>query len=133
VNPEDPRRVAWVEASVDKLMGLAGARDGSEPVKVIQNRDATRVELEVRLDSPGLVILADVNYPGWQLQLDDKPAEILRTNRAMRGAIVPAGTHRLVYTYRPASMIIGMVISGLALLAWSTLISWRGPIRDLTA
>ncbi len=57
-----------------------------------------RVELEAVLDRPGLVILADVYYPGWRLTIDGKPAPIYRTNRVMRGAAVPAGRSHLVYT-----------------------------------
>jgi hypothetical protein len=43
------------------------------------------------LRSTGLVVLADVHYPGWPLTVDGQPAEILRTNRAMRGVIDPGG------------------------------------------
>ncbi len=57
--------------------------------------------LEVSLDSPGLVVLADVDYPGWELAIDGKPAPIYRVNGVMRGAAVSAGRHRLVYTYAP--------------------------------
>ena len=32
---------------------------------------------------PGLVILSDVYYPGWQLTIDDEPATIYRVNGAM--------------------------------------------------
>ena len=49
------------------------------------------------------VVLADAFYPGWALTVDDRPAEILRTNRMMRGAALEAGRHRLVYEYRPRS------------------------------
>ena len=62
--------------------------------------DPRRVELAAVLRSPGLVVLADVFYPGWTLTVDGRPAEVLRTNRAMRGVALTAGTHRLVYRYR---------------------------------
>ena len=117
-NVYDPRRVAWVEATADKLVGLAGAADGSEPVRVLQGDDPTRVDLEVTLRSPGLVVLADVFYPGWRLEVDGQPVEILRVDRAMRGAIVPAGSHRLAYTYRPASVVAGAALSAVGALAW---------------
>ena len=43
--------------------------------------------LEVTLDSPGLVVLADIYYPGWELTIDGKPAPIYRVNGVMRGAV----------------------------------------------
>jgi uncharacterized membrane protein YfhO len=76
------------------------------------------VELRANLGRPGLVILADTYYPGWQLTIDDKPAPIYRANRIMRGAAVPAGDHTLIYTYKPASFRIGAIgsLSALAML-----------------
>ena len=46
------------------------------------------VELDVNLESPGVVVLADVYYPGWELTIDGMPAPIYRINRMMRGAAV---------------------------------------------
>ena len=61
----------------------------------------TRVQLEARLQEPGLVILADTLDDGWHLTIDGKPAPILQANRLMRGAAVSSGTHTLVYTFEP--------------------------------
>jgi len=71
------------------------------------------------LRRPALVILADVDYPGWHLAIDGTPAPIWRTNRMMRGAFVSAGSHTLVYTYRPDGFRAGAVVSlaGLIVLA----------------
>ncbi len=90
-----------------------------------------RVELETTLDRPGLVILADVHYPGWTLTLDGEPAAILRANGMMRGAAVPSGRHRLVYEYRPQSFRLGGVVSIVGLLALGGCVAWasRGARR----
>ena len=51
------------------------------------------------------------------------PPPILRVNRMMRGAAVEAGSHRLVYNYRPRSFRLGMRVSlaALAVIAlWAT-------------
>ncbi len=84
---------------------------------MVPGDDPTRVELGVALDSPGLVVLADVFYPGWRLEVDNQPADILRVNRAMRGAFVKAGNHRLVFTYDPTSLRVGIGLSVVGLLA----------------
>jgi uncharacterized membrane protein YfhO len=67
--------------------------------------------MEVTLRSPGLVILGDVLYPGWELTIDGKPAPIWKTNRLMRGAAVESGSHRLVYRYNPRSVRDGIAAS----------------------
>jgi hypothetical protein len=114
----DPKRVAWVETETPRqvVRFLSGVDpDASEGV-TITRYEPQRVELTASLKTPGLVILADVDYPGWRLTLDGRPAEILRTNRLMRGALAGAGTHRLVYTYQPRSFQIGLALSALGLV-----------------
>ena len=74
-----------------------------------------RVELKATLDRPGLVVLADVYYPGWTLAIDGRPATIERANRMMRAAAVDRGEHTLAFTYRPASFRIGLVVTCAAL------------------
>lgn len=117
----DPRQVAWIEG-VDRRMvapRLSGLEpDLSEGVSVVRD-EPQHVELVTRLQTAGLVILADADYPGWRLTIDGRPAEILRTNGAMRGALVGPGEHRLVYRYDPASLKLG---AGLTLAGLVTLI-----------
>jgi uncharacterized membrane protein YfhO len=87
-----------------------------------------RVELDVTLEAPGIVVLADTFYPGWKLTIDGKPAAIYRANRLMRGAAVPAGKSRLVYTYDPPSFRVGCRLS-LAGLAVLVLLAAGGLVR----
>ena len=70
------------------------------------------------------MILADVFYPGWKLTIDGQPAPIYRANRLMRGAAVQQGKHRLVYTYEPRSLQVGIAISLLGLLALVAFSAW---------
>jgi hypothetical protein len=97
-----------------------------ESVAVVKY-EPQRVELRAFLDRPGLVILADTYYPGWGLTIDGKTAPIFRANRAMRGAAIQAGEHKLVYTYDPASFRVGVIISsgGLIVLLALAWLHWR--------
>jgi hypothetical protein len=88
--------------------------------------DPLRVEIEARLTRPGLVVLADQFYPGWQLEVQTKGqgtrrVPIERAKEVMRAARLPAGEHRLVYRYRPASFLWGALLSG---LGWTGLAGW---------
>ena len=71
------------------------------------------------------MVLADVFYPGWELTIDGVATRVLRANRAMRGALVSAGTHRLVYSYRPRSLLVGAAVSGIGLVAFMFLLVRR--------
>ncbi|MDX2037097.1 MAG: hypothetical protein SFX72_10630 [Isosphaeraceae bacterium] len=125
----DPRRTAWIEDSNPGPIqqAIMNTRAHSDEYVRIVSRDPQRVELEARLVENGIVILADTLYPGWKLEIDGKPAPILRTNRLMRGALVEGSPqpHRLVYSYDPNSFRVGRILSLLGIafaflgFAWS--------------
>jgi len=117
----DPRQLVWIEK--DKQLELRAFLSGKPPrstetVKV-SYPSPQRVELEANLESAGIVVLADIHYPGWKLTIDGQPAPIYKVNRLMRGAAVPAGVHRLVYSYEPRSFQVGgtITLAGLAAAA----------------
>jgi Bacterial membrane protein YfhO len=131
----DPRNLAWVsnEDMFDLRKYLSGEKTRtSESVKV-SYPDPQNAVLDVTLDSPGLVILADIYYPGWELKIDGQPAPVYRVNGAMRGAAVAKGPHRLVYTYAPRSFRVGGRVSmaGLAVLLLMGLVFIRWPVDPL--
>src|SRR5262249_10482014 len=107
---------------------------GAEQVRV-SRYGPDRVELTANLERPGIVVLADVDYPGWGLTIDGRPAPIYRVNRAMRGAAVPRGEHRLTYTFRPLSFRVGLAVScaglaALAILAFAPAAGGHGNFSD---
>lgn len=118
---QDLRSKAFIEieeqGDLFKSLSFRGT-DPSETAEIVADDDP-RVVIEVQLKSPGIVVLADVFYPGWELYVDDKPATIYQVNRLMRGALVGEGTHRLVYIYNPQSTRLGIAVSasGMILLA----------------
>jgi hypothetical protein len=75
-----------------------------------------RVEIVATLDSPGWLVLTDAYYPGWQANVDGQPAEILSANIMFRAVSLPAGEHPVVFEFKPRSLQIGMLVSGVALL-----------------
>ena len=122
----DPRRYVWLEDSVRP--GLAeylsgGYPSADESVRVVRH-EPDRVELEAVLERPGIVVLADVYYPGWTMTIDGRAAPVYRANHLMRGAAVDAGRHRLVYAFRPASFRNGLVVSCLGFAALGLLALW---------
>jgi hypothetical protein len=127
----NPRVMAYVET--ERPQSLAGyvSRTAVSPTEsvAITRYEPQRVELAATLERPGLVVLADVYYPGWKLTIDGTPAPIYRTNRMMRGAAVTAGRHTLVYAYDPASFRIGGMLSIAGLLVVAALFPWAWPPR----
>jgi hypothetical protein len=123
----NPRRYVWLEESdrAELAPYLPGGYPApGEAVRVVKYT-SDRVALEAILERPGIVILSDVYYPGWSLTIDRQAAPVYRANRMMRGAAVGAGHHSLIYTFRPASFRIGLVFSGLGMVAIGLLALWR--------
>ena len=79
-----------------------------------------RVAADVDSDAAGLLVLADLHYPGWTARLDGHPTPVLRADGYLRAVAVPAGAHRVVFLYRPISFYAGAVLS---LLAAGTLLA----------
>jgi hypothetical protein len=76
-----------------------------------------RVVAEMTSDSAGLLVLADLFYPGWSAEVDGHRAEILRADGVFRAVALPPGSHRIVFRYRPLSVWIGGALSAAALLS----------------
>jgi hypothetical protein len=121
-SPEfDPREVAYVEEPVNLPDLCQGHAD-------IVNEISTRVTLAVRMETPGLVVLADQWDKGWRAYLNGRPVPILRANHAVRGVVVPAGSGTLEFRYAPASFAWGLrlaAVGGVALLGWLGIILLR--------
>jgi hypothetical protein len=96
---------------------IVSAPIGSGESAEILSRAPTRIEIQVQVDSPRLLVYADTFYPGWQATIDGAPAPILRTNLALRGIVVPAGQHHVILFYRPTTLYVGAGISLATLLA----------------
>lgn len=133
----DPKTLAWVETDDPAELARFQVPRPFDPDEIprITRYEPQRVEISVDLKIPGLVILADVYYPGWKLTIDGKPATIYRTNRMMRGAAVEAGKHTLVYTFEPGSFRVGAMLTMIGLFALGALGLWsvRRPVVPILA
>ena len=117
----DPRVTVWI-GEEDKTRALIDHLPGQEPISsetaTILRYGPQRVEIDAVLERPGMVVLADIYYPGWRLTIDGAEAPIYRANRMMRGAAVASGRHKLIYNYEPESFRLGgrITLAGLAAL-----------------
>jgi len=91
----DLDRVAVVEGET----GLGcGENPGSATVEF---HGPTKVRVATQLVAPGLLVLTDSWYPGWEALVDGVPAPVLRSNVAFRGVALSEGAHEVVFRYRP--------------------------------
>jgi hypothetical protein len=110
----DPRRDVVVRS--DEL-GTRALASGGGAVRVVAERNA-RVTLRARLPRRGLVLLDDAWSPGWSVMVDGRPTRALQADMVLRGVVVPAGTHEVVWSYRVPGLRLGAALSAVGLLAW---------------
>lgn len=103
-------------------LGVASPLADGETAAVV-GRTANSITMQATTVEPRLLVLSDTYYPGWQATIDAKPAEILETNVALRGVVVPAGTHTIVMQFRPWTFYVGISLS---LLTALVVLSWAG-------
>jgi hypothetical protein len=118
--PRDFLRTAVVETS-EPLAEWATMRGNSAAANDscrFMVEEPQRVQIEVELAQPGLLVLSDTWFPGWQATVttagQSREATIYRTNRALRGVWLPKGQHVVEFRYRPFSVFSGAMVSGLA-------------------
>jgi hypothetical protein len=110
----DPARVAYLNEPLhlpDPMRGEA----------LIDTEVPTRIAVTAQMETPGLVVLADLWFEGWKAELNGEPVPVLRINYALKGVVVPAGESRLVFSYEPAGFTTGVRLMTLALVV---LASW---------
>jgi len=104
----NPTSVAIVDEAVTGLPGDSTLR--SPAPRVIED-SPKKVRVEADLKQAGLLVLADVYYPGWKAFVDGQEARIYRVNHAMRGVFLSSGRHVVEFRYDPLSFKIGVAIS----------------------
>lgn len=80
-----------------------------------ENEQVT-VEAEAKQD--GWLLLLDAWYPGWEAEVDGKPAQILRANGFFRAVQIPAGRHVVIFKYHPGAFYKTLCVSLSGLVLW---------------
>jgi hypothetical protein len=102
---------------VEGPAGVAFPKEKPPPGRAeIAGRTPNRVEVATDSLTPSLLVLADNYYPGWRAEVDGHAARIMRVNYNQRGVALPAGKHFVTFSYQPASVLTGLLVSGLSLV-----------------
>ncbi len=104
---------------LDRWAGVSSAPPaGARPGRVLALEDAgERVDLAVDVPDRSILVLADAWFPGWEAEVDGRPAPLVRANAAFRAVDLPAGTKAVTFRYRPRSFRVGAAVSLAGLFA----------------
>lgn len=95
----------WPSTDFRNTVLLEGANAGAAPRAPGRARLASYRNTEVVIDanSPdgGWVVLNDVWHPWWRVEIDGRPAPLLRANAIFRAVEVPPGAHKVRFHFQP--------------------------------
>lgn len=83
-----------------------------------------RVEIRVKMENAGFLVLGDTYYPGWEAVVKGQKEKILPADHIIRAVFLEKGEHEVRFLYDPASFRIGMLLSIGALTA-IMILWWR--------
>ena len=112
----DPSKMAVVE--IDRKLPELSI-DSTATVRV-SHYSARMITLETtRTQGTGLLVLSELYYPkGWTASINGEATDILKTNFALRGVIVPEGTHQIEFKLDPHSHSVGTTLAFLGHGIW---------------
>ncbi|HET6423991.1 MAG TPA: hypothetical protein VFG20_09930 [Planctomycetaceae bacterium] len=135
-----PVELLW--AGLDPMLNRAWARQ--EPLFLYRLHDATgrfrwdggvgsvgvvdygphQIHVRAEVTAVGTLVLTDLDDPDWIVTVDGQLASSSRINM-YRGVALSAGSHEVVWSYRPRSVYWGAILSAGALLLLLTM-GWYG-------
>lgn len=124
----DPRREVLLAST--ETAGVNAPTSGTEQVQLV-SYDSQRVVARVESPADGYLVLTDIWYPGWQVSVDGRPAELLRADLTFRAVFLPAGQHQVEFVYEPTSFRIGVTMTAVAalLIILALILARRQPAR----
>lgn len=103
----DPGALAFVHGPVPPLASLRGT-DG---LRVVADAPAAAT-LDTRLDAPALLVRAVKYDADWTVTANGNRLDLLRVNGIFQGAVIPAGTQRIEWRYRPPRLPVWAALAG---------------------
>lgn len=82
-------------------------------------------QIRSRLQSPSLLRIAEVWYPGWEATVNGKAAEVVAVDGALMGVVAPAGEAEVILRFRLDNLRLGLGISFAALALGVTVLIWK--------
>ena len=110
----NPEREVVLAKTISKsaLPSKSGSAGGK--IEWLSKRTNT-FELNVTANQPGILVISQIDYPGWKARVDGQPADIVRANYALPAIFIPEGMHRVIFSFEPMSFRIGLLLSAISL------------------
>jgi len=88
----------------------------ADTVEVVDER-ATSMRLQADLSAPGVLVVSELDYPGWHAWVDGVEQPIIQANGVARAVYLDAGQHTIEFTYVPLAFWLSLGVSLVTLAA----------------
>ena len=110
------REAGRASLTEDEAAAVLECASECDPIGLaIQRPRPERIEVAVALDRPTVVGTTQQALQGWTLTIDGEEADTVEVDGLFLGAVVPAGEHELVFTYRSPWLTTTLALSVLAI------------------
>jgi hypothetical protein len=76
-----------------------------------------RMEVEVEVREPSMLVITDIWHPDWRVTLDGEESSLHRVNYLQRGVWCLPGRYRIVMEFTPTSIRRGLIAGGVGIVA----------------
>jgi len=117
---DDLRKAVYIDFQESIESGGEISEDYISHFKILQEKNLisrinldnpNRIEIDIDVTVPAMLVLTEVWYPGWKAFVDNKQTKIHRVNYCQRGIWLDKGNHNVRLEFRPLALRIGRGIS----------------------
>jgi hypothetical protein len=95
-----------------------------DKVKIVKYTP-NEIDIDAKLENPGILVLSDTYYPGWRCFVNGKEKKIYKADYIFRAIHLEEGKHNINFIYDPLSFKIGLYLGIISLLLIIILIMYR--------
>ena len=108
-------------ALVTEDTGITGAGAGGRSFVEIYDYTPSRVRVKCITENEGILVLSNLYYDNWKVEIDGKPEKIYNVNYAAMGVKVKKGEHNIKFYYDSGKITAGLIIMLAAFILYAGL------------
>jgi len=111
LNNFNPARKAVIDKRFKQyLVGLSTSYDTTGTISLV-NYKPNQLVYKSDAKSPKVAVFSEIYYPkGWIVTVDGKVQDHFRADYILRAMVVPAGSHEIIFTFKPKMYEVGKKI-----------------------
>jgi hypothetical protein len=117
----NPLQEVVVDALPAELSEPQSKEEFAGRVEII-SRDVNSYRFRVEASAPGIIVVSQNFYPGWNATIEGRPVSVFPANHALTGIAVPAGSHEMHFEFESPALRLGASVSLISLLAFGVLV-----------